>query len=328
MVHSNAALTPRHRLKVAKLVVEHGVPIAEVAARFQCSWPTVKRWVERYRNGEGMQDRSSRPRTSPNKTTSKVVKRIVSLRLRKRIGPAQLAVLCGVAPSTAHQVLTRCRLNRLSYLDRATGEVVRRYERDQPGDLLHVDVTKFGKIPDGGGWRFVGKAQGFLNRAKTEGKPQDRSRHSALGYCFVHTVVDDHSRVAYAEIHDDEKAVTAAGVLRRATAWFADRNVHVKRVISDNGSCYRSTLRQQTCAELGITPKWTRPYRPQTNGKIERFHRTLTDGWAYARCYQSENERNNALGKWLHDYNHHRPHSACGGQPPITRLTNLPDQYS
>lgn len=156
-------------------------------------------------------------------------------------------------------MLKRCRLNRLSYLDRAISEVVRRYEHDQPGDLLHVDVTKFGKIPDGGGCRFVGRAQGFLNRAKTEGKPPERSRQSALGYCFVHTVVDDHSQLVYAEIHDDEKAVTAAGVLRRATAWFAARNVHIMRVI--------------------------------------------------------------------HDYNHHRPHSASGGQPPVTRLTNLPDQY-
>lgn len=136
-------------------------------------------------------------------------------------------------------------------------------------------------------------------------------------------MVDDHSRVAYAEIHDDEKAITAAGVLRRAVAWFAARNVHVTRVISDNGSCYRSTLWQQTCAQLGITPKWTRPYRPQTNGKIERFHRTLTDGWVYARCYQSENERSNALGQWLHDYNHHRPHSACAGQPPITLISTI-----
>lgn len=297
MVHSNAALTPRHRLKVARLVVDHGVPIAEVAARFQCSWPTVKRWAERYRRGESMQDRSSRPHASPNATPRNVVKRIVSLRMRKRIGPLQLAVLCDVAPSTAYQVLKRCRLNRLSYTDRATGEVVRRYEHDQPGDLVHVDVTKFGNIPDGGGLRYVGKLQGNRNRAATENKPRNRHRGPLMGYCFVHTVIDDHSRVAYAEIHDDEKATTAVGVLRRATKWFAARNVEIKQVISDNGACYRSKLWQYACTEQGITPKRTRPYRPQTNGKIERFHRTLTDGWAYARCYLSEAERRDALDR-------------------------------
>lgn len=328
MSHANAALTPRHRLKVAKLVVNDGWPIAEVAARFQCSWPTVQRWVDRYRNGESMQDRSSRPHTSPAKTPKKVVQRIISLRLRKRLGPLQLGALCGIAPSTAHQVLRRCRINRLSYTDRATGEPVRRYEHDAPGDLLHVDVTKFGQIPDGGGWRFVGRQQGDRHRAATPGKPKSAHRNPKMGHCFVHTVIDDHSRVAYAEIHDDEKAVTAVGVLQRATAWFADRGITVERVISDNGSAYKSRLWVQTCGELGITPKWTRPYRPQTNGKVERFHRTMADGWAYARHYLSESERREALGRWLHDYNHHRPHSACGGQPPVTRLTNLHGQYT
>lgn len=327
MVHTNAALTPRHRLKVAQLVVDDGHPISEVAARFQCSWPTVKRWVDRYLAGQPMTDRSSRPHTSPHKTSLTVVKRVVSLRLRKRLGPLQLGVLCGIAPSTAHQVLKRCRINRLSYTDRATGDTVRRYEHDHPGDLLHVDVTKFGQIPDGGGWRFVGRQQGGRHRADTPGKPKNAYRNPKMGHCFVHTVIDDHSRVAYAEIHDDEKAVTAAGVLRRAAAWFNDRGITVERVISDNGSAYRSRLWQQTCGELNITPKRTRPYRPQTNGKIERFHRTMTDGWAYAKHYQSESERRSTLGRWIHDYNHHRPHSACGGQPPITRLTNLPGQY-
>ena len=328
MVHPNAALTPRHRLQVARLVVDDGYPISEVAARFQCSWPTVKRWADRYRAGEPMTDRSSRPASSPNKTPQAVVKRVVSLRLRKRLGPLQLAALCGIAPSTAHRVLVRCRLNRLSYTDRATGEPVRRYEHPQPGDLIHVDVTKFGNIPDGGGWRFVGRTRGRRHRASTPGKPKNAHYNPKMGHCFVHTVVDDYSRVAYAEIHDDEKPVTASGVLRRAVAWFGARGITVDRVISDNGSAYRSRLRAETCNEMGIVPKWTRPYRPQTNGKIERFHRTLADGWAYARHYVSERERRQALGRWLHDYNHHRPHSACGGLPPVSRLTNLPDQYN
>jgi transposase InsO family protein len=149
-----------------------------------------------------------------------------------------------------------------------------------------------------------------------------------MGTAFVHTVLDDHSRVAYAEIHDDETAATAIGVLRRAVAWFAERGVTVERVLSDNGSAYRSHAWRTACTQLGVTPKHTRPYRPQTNGKIERFHRTLATGWAFARLYTSEKARRNTLPTWLHDYNHHRPHTALGTHPPISRLTNLSDQYT
>ena len=328
MSHANAALTPRARLTVARLVVDQAVPIAEVAARFQCAWTTVKRWAERYRAGQPMTDRSSRPRTSPAKTDPATTKRIVSLRLRLRVGPIQLAAFTGVAPSTAHQVLARCRLNRLSHVDRATGEPVRRYEHPHPGSLLHVDVTKFGNIPDGGGWRFVGRVQGNQNRAATPGKPRNLHHNPKMGHAFVHTVVDDHSRVGYAEVHDNETAVTATAVLRRAVAWFNARGVTVERVLSDNGGAYRSHLWREVCAELGVTPKRTRPYRPQTNGKIERFHRTLADGWALGRFHSSEQARRKALPAWLHHYNHHRPHTATGGQPPITRLTNVPGQYT
>ena len=328
MSHANAALTPRARLRVAQLVVDQHVPIAEVAARFQCSWPTVKRWAERYAAGETMTDRSSRPRSMPAKTLPATTKRIVALRLRKRLGPVQLAALTGVAPSTAHRVLTRCRLNRLSHVDRATGEPVRRYEHEHPGAMLHVDVKKLGNIPDGGGWRYVGRTQGKRNRAATPGKPRNDHRNPKMGHAFVHTVIDDHSRVAYAEVHDDETATTAVAVLRRAVNWFALRGIRTERVLSDNGSAYRSHLWRDTCAELAIKHSRTRPYRPQTNGKIERFHRTLADGWGYAHCYTSEDERRAALPAWLHEYNHHRPHTACGNKPPITRLTNLSGQYS
>jgi transposase InsO family protein len=252
----------------------------------------------------------------------------VSLRLRKRLGPVQLAAHVGVAPSTVHRVLTRCRLNRLAHVDRATGEPVRRYEHDHPGAMLHVDVKKYGNIPDGGGWRFVGRAQGRHNRSATPGKPRSSYRNPKMGHAFVHTVIDDHSRVAYAEIHDDETAATAIGVLRRAVAWFAVRGVTVERVLSDNGSAYRSHAWRDACHELGIRPKRTRPYRPQTNGKIERFHRTLANGWAFARLFPTEHARRKALPAWLHEYNHHRPHTATGKLPPITRLTNLPGQYS
>ena len=160
-----------------------------------------------------------------------------------------------------------------------------------PGSMLHVDVKKFGNIPDGGGWRYVGRVQGRKNRAATPGKPKNAARQPKMGTAFVHTVIDDHSRVAYAEIHDDETAVTATAVLRSAVAWFAERGVTVERVLSDNGSAYVSFLWRDVCAQLGIKHSRTRPYRPQTNGKIERFHRTMSDGWGYARCYTSESER-------------------------------------
>ena len=245
--HKNAALTPRHRLKVARLVVEDGWPISEIAARFQVSWPTVKRWVDRYLAGESMEDRSSRPRVSPNKTPKTVTKRCVSLRMRLREGPVQLAARLGIAPSTVHRILTTARLNRLSYVDRATGEPIRRYEHPHPGSLVHVDVKKLGNIPDGGGWRYVGRLQGERNRAATPGKPKNKWHNPKLGYAFVHTVIDDHSRVAYTEVHDDETAITAVAVLHRAVEWFANRGVTIERVLSDNGGAYRSHLWRDTC---------------------------------------------------------------------------------
>ena len=328
MSHANAALTPRHRLKVAQLVVDDGYPISEVAARFQVSWPTVKRWADRYAAGESITDRSGQPRRQPGRTPAVVVRRVLELRWRKRLGPLQLSARCGVAASTVHKILTRNGLNRLAYVDRATGEPVRRYEHDHPGSLIHVDVKKLGNIPDGGGWRYVGRQQGNWNRQATPDKPRNKYRNELMRHAFVHTVIDDHSRVAYAEVHDDETALTATGVLARAVAWYSTRGVTVERVLSDNASCYRSAAWHTLCDQLGITVKKTRPYRPQTNGKIECFHRTMADGWAYARHYLSETERRAALPGWLHEYNHHRPHSAIGGNPPISRLTNLPDQYS
>ena len=328
MSHANAALTPRARLRVAQLVVEGGYPISEVAARFQVSWPTVKRWADRYREGEAMQDRSSRPHHQPARTSPSGVRRVLELRWRKRLGPVQLAARTGVAASTVHHILVRNRHNRLTHVDRATGEPVRRYEHDHPGSLIHVDVKKLGNIPDGGGWRFVGRPQGAWNRQATPGKPRNKYGNELMKHAFVHTVIDDHTRIAYAEVHDDETATTASAVLARAVAWYAARGITVERVLSDNGSAYKSFLWRDICAELGIAVKKTRPYRPQTNGKIERFHRTLADGWAYARHYMSETERRAALAGWLHEYNHHRPHSAIGGKPPISRLTNLSDQYT
>jgi transposase InsO family protein len=296
------------------------------------SWPTAKRWAERYRRlgAAGMNDASSRPHHSPNRIPQPVVRKIVHLRWKQRLGPIQIAARVDVAPSTVHKVLVRCRINRLTHVDRSTGDPIRRYEHGHPGSLLHQDVKKLGNIPDGGGWRYLGKQQGHHNRQATRDRTGIKARkyHPKVGTCFVHTVIDDYTRLAYAECHDDETAATACAVLARAVAWFAVRGVRVERVLTDNGGCYRSFLWRDTCAELGITAKRTRPYRPQTNGKIERFHRTMADGWAFKKLYSSENARRAALAGWIHEYNHHRPHTAIGGSAPITRLTNLTDQYS
>jgi transposase InsO family protein len=328
--HALAALTPRARLRLAKLVVDEGWPIARAAERYDVSWKTAAKWARRYEDqgSTAMGDRSSAPHHQPNRTPKPLVRKIVHLRWKHRLGPVQIGDRLGLSASTVHAVLVRCRLNRLSHIDRATGEPIRRYEHERPGDLIHVDVKKLGKVPDGGGWRYVGRVQGKKNRAATPGKARSKHRNPLIGTCFLHTVIDDHSRVAYVEAHDDETAATASAVLRRASAWFAERGVTVTKVISDNGSAYRSHLWAQTCAELAITPKRTRPYRPQTNGKIERFHRTLADGWAFKKFYSSESARLAALPAWVHNYNHHRPHSAIGKVSPITRLDNLPGHHT
>lgn len=330
MSHANAALAPVQRLRIARLIVDDGWPIAHAAAFFHVSWPTAKRWADRYAamGRDGVQDRSSRPHRSPNRTSPEVVRKIVHLRWKKRLGPVAIGAKVGIPASTVHAVLVRCRLNRLHHVDVRTGEPIRRYEHDKPGAMIHVDVKKIGNIPDGGGHRFVGRQQGKKNRAATRGAKRNQYRNAVMGTAFVHTVIDDHSRVAYAEIHDDETAATAIGVLRRAVSWFEARGVTVERVLSDNGSAYKSHAWRDTCNELGIKPKKTRPYRPQTNGKIERFHRTLADGWAFSRHYNTESARRAALPEWLHQYNHHRPHTAIGAKPPISRLTNLPGQYT
>lgn len=332
MVHANAALTPRARLRLAKLIVDDGWPPTAAAKMFMVSTVTARKWAARYRceGPAGMADRSSRPRSSPNKTPQDLTRRIVRLRWRRRLGPVQIGGELGIAPSTVHAVLVRCRLNRLSHIDRVTGEPIRRYEHPHPGSMIHVDVTKFANIPDGGGHKFLHRQQSRANAIATARRTGQRGKEyrPMIGTAYLHTVIDDHSRVAYVEICADEKTTTAIGVLRRATAWFADQGITVERVLSDNGSCYRSHAWANACAELNIIHKRTRPYRPQTNGKIERFHRTLADGWAYARLYSSDTERRAALPGWIHFYNHHRAHSAIGGKPPISRINNLPGHHN
>jgi transposase InsO family protein len=329
VLHANAALTPGRRLRLARLIVEDQWPATRAAERFGVSATTARRWAERYRTEgrAGMADRSSRPHRSPAKTGPATTKRIVSLRLRKRWGAHRLAAATGVAPSTAGAVLRRCRISRLARLQRLEREVIR-YEHAAPGELLHADVKKLGNIPAGGGWRFRGRQAGKTNRHLDGGRARSRHRDPLMGHGFIHVVLDDHSRVAYAEICEDQTGPTAAAVLHRAVAWFASRGVIARRVLTDNGGCYRGRDWITACAQLHITPKRTRPYRPQTNGKVERFNRTMTSEWAFAQLFTSEADRRAAFPAWLHAYNHHRPHTGIGGHPPISRLTNLPGQYS
>jgi transposase InsO family protein len=326
MVHRNAPLTETGRLRLARCVVEDGWPLRRAAERFQVSQTTAHRWACRYRKSGpvGMGDRSSRPHHSPRRVPRRVERRIIKVRLLRRWGPARIGYLLGVHPSTVHRVLSRYGMARLSWLDRATGRVVRRYEKQRPGELVHLDVKKLGKIPDGGGWRAHGRDVGKRNsRAHTKVR---RGSHPVIGYHFLHTAIDDHSRLAYSELLADERKDTAAAFWKRANAWFNNAGITVTAVLSDNGACYRSQPFAQALG--GISHKRTRPYRPQTNGKVERFHRTLADEWAYARLYRSDTERCKEFTTWLHTYNHHRGHTALGGQPPASRVPNLSGQYS
>jgi transposase InsO family protein len=323
--HANAPLSETGRLRLARCVVEEGWPLRRAAERFQVSPNTAKRWADRYRlvGPAGMVDRSSRPRRSPRRTPAPTERKVLHLRAKRRWGPARIAGRLALAPSTVHKVLTRHRVARLAHLDRATATPVRRYEHPAPGELVHVDVKKLGNIPDGGGWRVVGRPTGKRNRAATTGARRDRWGGARLGYSYLHTAIDDHSRLAYTEILPDETRETATAFWARAQAFFTGCGITVARVLTDNGACYRSRLWRDTLTAAGIKAKKTRPYRPQTNGKVERFHRTLADEWAYARAYSSEAARRAALPAWLHMYNHHRSHTALGGQPPASRVPNL-----
>ncbi|BEL02091.1 IS481 family transposase [Actinoplanes sichuanensis] len=327
MPHANATLTERGRLRLARCVVDDEWPLRRAADRFQVSPTTAKRWADRYRTdgAAGMADRPSRPHTSPNRTPRPVERRVLHLRRSKRLGPVRIGWRLGLAASTCHAILRRAGAARLSHLDRATAEPIRRYEHQTPGDLIHVDIKKLGNIPTGGGWRTQGRRQGNLNRTATPGHANGKNGAAQLGYAYLHTALDDHSRLAYTEILADETKETAAGFWRRAHAWFTSHGITVARVLTDNGSCYKARLWTETCTELGVRVKKTRPYRPQTNGKVERFHRTLTEEWAYAKPYTSENARRKALPRFLHTYNHHRHHTAIGG-PPANRVPNLSGQ--
>ncbi len=278
MSHANAAVTPRARLRLARLVVESGWTYAAAAKMFMVSAKTAKKWADRYRaeGATGMADRSSRPHISPTKTPPTAVRQIVTIRWRPRLGPVQIAGQLGLAASTVHAVLTRCRINRLSCIDRITGEPVRRYEHDHAGSLIHVDVTKFANIPDGGGHRFVGRQLGdrhAIQTAHRTGERDDRAHgyRPRIGIAFVHKVIDDHSRMAYAEICTDEKAVTAIGVLRRAVAWFSDHGVIVEPEAGPTGPHGGGTPQdEQQASWIGLLPLRRSSPQPRCPGKREQ----------------------------------------------------------
>jgi transposase InsO family protein len=276
---------------------------------------TCGKWVARYRaEGEaGLLDRSSAPRSIPHRTSDELVAVIVSLR-RLRMTGAEIAFCLAMALSTVSAVLLRVGLGKLSRLE--PPEPPNRYERRHPGELLHVDVKKLGRIPAGRAGHRVHGQRRLQRSPRKDGK-------RTVGWEYVHVCVDDATRLAYVEVLDDEKATTAVGFLRRAVAFYRRHGITVERVMSDNGACYRSTIHAFACRALGIRHLRTRPYRPRTNGKAERFIRTLIAGWAYGAIYGSSRERTAALDGWLWTYNHRRPHGSLSHKPPMTRLTEL-----
>jgi transposase InsO family protein len=301
-------------------VVNGGWSVTATAQRFQVDAKTVRKWRDRWlaEGSDGLRDRSSRPHRSPNRTSRRLRRRVLRLRLKHRWGADHIGFEVGLAASTVQGILNAAGVGRLDQGDRATSrEPVRRYQRDTPGELIHVDIKKLAGIPDGGGWRIHGKGN------------DSYGGHSGVGYRYLHTAVDDRSRIVYSEILDNEKAVTAAGFWRRAAAWYHQIGITPQRVITDNGSCYRSGLWHRACAATGTTVKKTRPYRPQTNGKVERFHRILLEEWAYIRPWDSETERTQAYDGFIHFYNHHRAHGALGWATPVSIIQdNLPEEHS
>lgn len=333
MVHANAPLTPEGRRRLAALIVHDGWNIRRAAERFQVSPATASKWAKRYRNHEPLTDRSSRPHLSPTRLSRRRERRIIALRFTRQWGPHRISYHLGIPRSTVGRVLTRYQMPRLAHLDHTTGLPVRkpapiRYERAQPGDLIHVDIKKLGKIPDGGGWRVYGRdSQQHRNSQRASGKAARAGAPASRGYDYLHHAVDDHSRLAYSEILPDERKDTAAAFWRRARVFFAASGITIREVMTDNGSCYRSRVFNTALGE-GVKHRYTRPYRPQTNGKVERFNRTLAQEWAYAAAYASNSARTATYAAWLHHYNHHRPHTGIGGQTPSERVHNLTGNYS
>jgi transposase InsO family protein len=312
--HRNARLTVHARL----LLVERfrgGWPQARIAEQLGVSRGTVRKWIGRFdaEGPAGLEDRCSRPHTSPTRTTHEVEAQVLALREASRRGAVYLAGELGLVASTVGRILARHQMPALTDIDAVTGQPVRqrrggpRYERRRPGELLHVDVKKLGRVPDGGGWRLHGRSEAVRGRG--------------IGYDYLHVAVDDHSRIAYIEALPDERDATCAGFLHRAATWFHHQGVTVERVLTDNALAYRRGRNwRAVCVGLGLRRRFIKPGCPWTNGKAERLNRTLQNEFAYARPWTSNGERLAALDAWVNDYNTRRAHSALGGQPPITRL--------
>jgi transposase InsO family protein len=315
-LHANAALSRNGRRRMVLSVIEDGRSLAEAAEAARVSDRTCSKWVARYRaEGEpGLLDRSSAPRHVANRTDERTVQLLAALR-RLRFTAPELADLLDIPVSTVSAVLKRIGMGRLGRLGL---EPAQRYERERPGELIHIDVKKLGRIQGGAGKRLFGR-----HSRGSKIKDPAGVRRGTVGWDAVHVAIDDATRLAYAEVLPDEKASTAVGFLRRAVEFYARHGITVERVITDNGSPYRSAAHAVACRVLGIRHLRTRPYRPQTNGKAERFIRTLLGGWAYGAIYSSSRDRTAALDGWLWTYNHHRRHQAIGRQAPISRLNNL-----
>ena len=318
MSHGNARLTFHGRL----LIVERhrgGMPKAHIASAMGVSRKCVKKWIDRYDEEglAGLHDRSSRPHTMPTKTTPEVEEKVLAARADHRDGPDVLAHKVGVPARTISRILRRHEVPYLRECDPMTGAVIRsskqtakRYERDRPGELVHMDVKKLGRIPDGGGWKAHGREMG---------RSSER-RANPVGYDYVHSLVDDHSRLAYSEVLADEKGTTCAAFLERAIDYFATHGItRIERLMTDNAWAYRYSLRE-VCAARQIRQKFIRPHCPWQNGKVERLNRTLTTEWAYRQVFTSNDDRAAALAPWLEYYNTERRHSALKGKPPISRL--------
>jgi transposase InsO family protein len=319
MAHANA----RTNLFARRLMVERvaaGWPAAHVAEQLGVSRATVHKWLRRYAEGgdAGLADRSSRPRRMPARTSKRIEARVLAARTRRKRGAVVLAAELGMNPSTVGRVLARHQVPNLAVIDSITGERIRssrrsenRYEHRAPGDLIHVDVKKLGRIPAGGGWRLHGR----------ENTRQHKHKLVKIGYDYVHTAIDDHTRLAYSEVLADEKDHTCAAFLHRALAWFAAHGVHIRRVLTDNAMVYRhGTDWAWVCTAWQLKRRFTKPGCPWTNGKAERFNRTLLTEWAYARPWTSNTLRRRGLDRFLRFYNTRRGHSALGGHPPISRL--------
>jgi len=305
-LHGNARTNPFSR-KLLVDRIDSGESVRAAAEAVGVSRSTAYKWLRRWREeGEaGLQDRSSAPHRSPHRTPDRLLRRIEALRRKRWTGRA-IAARLGMARSTVSAWLHRLGLGLLRAL--TPPRIVRRYEKRRPGELLHLDVKKLGRFRRPGHW------------ATGRGQAAGQVRHRGIGWDFVHVCIDDHSRVAYAEVLDDERKETAAGFVRRAAAWYRRRRIQVERILTDNGSCYRSREFAQACRDLGARHSFTRPYRPQTNGKAERFIQSLLREWAYARRYRSSNRRASTLPNWLAYYNRERPHGSLGYEPPVARL--------